>query len=36
MVDPNLSNDFNKYKFLVDLGIKPIIVHGGGPQIMKC
>ncbi len=34
MVDPNLSNDFSiNIKFLVDLGIKPIIVHGGGPQI---
>ncbi len=34
MVDPRLSNDFSlNIKFLVDLGIKPIIVHGGGPQI---
>ena len=34
MIDPKLSDNFsNNIKVLVDLGIKPIIVHGGGPQI---
>ncbi len=34
MIDPKLSNNFSQnIKTLVDLGIKPIIVHGGGPQI---
>ena len=34
MIDPKLSDNFsNNIKMLVDLGIKPIIVHGGGPQI---
>ncbi len=36
MVDPKLSYNFsNNIKMLVDLGIQPIIVHGGGPQINK-
>ena len=34
MIDPKLSDNFSdNIKVLVDLGIKPIIVHGGGPQI---
>ena len=34
MIDPKLSDNFSdNIKILVDLGIKPIIVHGGGPQI---
>ena len=34
MIDPKLSDSFSdNIKVLVDLGIKPIIVHGGGPQI---
>ena len=34
MLDKKLSlNFFQNIKALVDLGIKPIIVHGGGPQI---
>ena len=34
MIDPELSDNFShNIKVLVDLGIKPIIVHGGGPQI---
>ena len=34
MIDPELSDNFSQnIKVLVDLGIKPIIVHGGGPQI---
>ncbi|MAJ24026.1 MAG: acetylglutamate kinase [Rickettsiales bacterium] len=34
MIDPKLSINFSQnIKILVDLGIKPIIVHGGGPQI---
>ncbi len=34
MLDPNLSNSFfNDIKLIIDSGIKPIIVHGGGPQI---
>ena len=34
MLDKKLSlNFFQNIQLLVDLGIKPIIVHGGGPQI---
>ena len=34
MLDPKLSSIFSKdIEFLVSLGVKPIIVHGGGPQI---
>ena len=34
MLDKKLSlNFFQNIKALVELGIKPIIVHGGGPQI---
>ena len=34
MIDPKLSDNFSdNIRVLVDLGIKPIIVHGGGPQI---
>ena len=34
MLDDKLSNNFfQNIQVLVDLGIKPIIVHGGGPQI---
>ena len=34
MLDPKLSENFcNDVKLLVEAGIKPIIVHGGGPQI---
>ncbi len=34
MLDPQLSNNFAvSIKLLVDIGMKPIIVHGGGPQI---
>ncbi len=34
MLDEKLSiNFFQNIKILVDFGIKPIIVHGGGPQI---
>ena len=34
MIDPKLSDNFSyNIKVLVGLGIKPIIVHGGGPQI---
>ena len=34
MLDKTLSlNFFQNIKALVDLNIKPIIVHGGGPQI---
>ena len=34
MIDPNLSKSFSKdIKTIIDLGVKPIIVHGGGPQI---
>ncbi len=34
MIDPKLSLNFsNNINMLVSLGIKPIIVHGGGPQI---
>ena len=34
MLDPKLSSNFSlSIKLLLDLGIKPIIVHGGGPQI---
>ena len=34
MIEPKLSDNFSdNIKVLVDLGIKPIIVHGGGPQI---
>ena len=34
MLDPQLSENFYKdVKLLVEAGIKPIIVHGGGPQI---
>ena len=34
MLDKKLSlNFFQNIQVLVDLGIKPIIVHGGGPQI---
>lgn len=34
MIDPQLSDNFSdNIKVLVDMGIKPIIVHGGGPQI---
>ena len=34
MIDPKLSDNFSdNIKVLVDLGIKPIIVHGGGQQI---
>ena len=34
MIDPKLSDNFShNIKMLVALGIKPIIVHGGGPQI---
>ena len=34
MIEPKLSNNFSyNIKLLVDLGIKPIIVHGGGAQI---
>ena len=34
MLDKKLSlNFFQNIKALVDLDIKPIIVHGGGPQI---
>ena len=34
MLDPELSSSFSKdIEILVGLGVKPIIVHGGGPQI---
>ncbi len=34
MLDPNLSETFFKdIEILVNAGIKPIIIHGGGPQI---
>ena len=34
MLDDKLSNNFfQNIQVLVNLGIKPIIVHGGGPQI---
>ena len=34
MIEPKLSDNFSyNIKVLVDLGIRPIIVHGGGPQI---
>lgn len=34
MIDPKLSVNFSEnIKMLVDLKIKPIIIHGGGPQI---
>ncbi len=34
MLNPKLSDTFYKdIKVLIDTGIKPIIVHGGGPQI---
>ena len=34
MLDPKLSETFFKdIEILVNAGIKPIIVHGGGPQI---
>ncbi|MBF95911.1 MAG: Acetylglutamate kinase [Alphaproteobacteria bacterium MarineAlpha9_Bin4] len=36
MIDPKLSETFYKdIEVLVNSGIKPIIVHGGGPQINK-
>ena len=34
MLDPKLSETFYKdVEIIVNAGIKPIIVHGGGPQI---
>ena len=34
MIDPKLSINFARnIQVLTNLGIKPIIVHGGGPQI---
>ena len=34
MLDPKLSETFYKdIEIIVNAGIKPIIVHGGGPQI---
>ena len=34
MVDPKLSKSFSKdIKIMIEAGVKPIIVHGGGPQI---
>ncbi len=34
MLDPKLSNSFfTDIKIILDCGVKPIIVHGGGPQI---
>ena len=34
MLDPKLSETFFKdIEIIVNAGIKPIIVHGGGPQI---
>jgi acetylglutamate kinase len=34
MIDPKLSINFAKnIQILINLGIKPIIIHGGGPQI---
>ena len=36
MLDPRLSETFYKdIEIIVNAGIKPIIVHGGGPQINK-